>query len=84
MDKRPWWPKVRTYPILILDDHATEWASRIAEDETRIEVDGGQLELMSEAATVRETERSDPSDTQRSQGYVPEHVWSGNSSSGLC
>jgi hypothetical protein len=84
MDKRPWWPKVSTYPTLILDDHATEWASRIADDETRIEVDGEQPEPMSEAASEPETERSNPSDTQPSEGYVAEQVWSGNLSSGLC
>jgi hypothetical protein len=30
--KLPWYPTMRSYPLLVLDDHATEWASRITDD----------------------------------------------------
>jgi hypothetical protein len=39
--KRPWQPGMTTYPLLILDDHAMEWASQITdEDPDRIEIAG--------------------------------------------
>ena len=84
MENRPWWPKVTTYPNLILDDHATEWASRITDDETRIEVDGGEPESMSEAARARAITRNDFSYGEQWRSYAAERVWSGDLSSDLC
>ncbi len=95
MEKRPWWPKIETYPTLVLDDHATEWASRIADAEERIEVGGEELEPTSVPASLsseklgntvgmRATQPPKPRNGGASEDYVPERVWSGDVSSGLC
>jgi hypothetical protein len=83
-EKRPWWPTVTTYPTLVLDDHATEWASQIADDEARVEVDGEEPEAMSVAESVNATQLRDPGDVESTAGYAADQVWSGNLSSGLC
>jgi len=31
--KQPWKPKMQEFPPLILDDHVTEWAARIKDDD---------------------------------------------------
>jgi hypothetical protein len=84
MEERLWWPKMETYPTLVLNDHATEWASRIAEDEDRIEVDGEELEPDAPASLSSErfgnmvdTQPLEPDYAQAPQGYAADRVWSG-------
>ena len=93
MEKRPWWPRIETYPTLVLDDHATEWASRIADDEARIEVEeleptSVQASLSSEklgdTVGMRASQPPKPREGGASEEYVSERVWSGDVSSGLC
>ncbi len=80
MDKAtstPWEPALKSYPLLILDDHAGEWAARVLDDDPeRVELDGEETE-----AATRPSEVSSP---QASQTYAAERVWSGDVSSGLC
>ncbi len=91
--RHPWEPKLTSYPTLILDDHATEWASRITDDDTeRIEVDGEEIEavrpaMAGEFSSTEDggaTERREPSNTQDLGDYVPDRVLSGDVASGLC
>ena len=92
----PWEPHLASYPLLILDDHATEWASRIADDDPeRIAVDGEEMDLMRDPVNLSSEEfsraldeQAAPVSTQRristELGYTSDRVWSGDVSSGLC
>jgi hypothetical protein len=82
MEKRPWYPTIDTYPTLLLD------ASRVAndgEEPERMSVPASlSSERLSNAVRMRATQPPDPIDAEPSPGYVPERVWSGDLSSGLC
>lgn len=64
MDKHmnhPWEPKLKSYPLLILDDHATEWAERIADrdhDDTRVEREEEELVRCQGAVSSEQSDRS--------------------------
>ena len=72
---RPWEPHLTHYPTLVLDDHATEWASRIVDaNPERVELEGEEL---------RGTAPSLEASEARALGDYAGRVWSGQASSGL-
>ena len=88
MKTQPWQPKMEAYPILILDDHATEWAARISDDD-RIEADGDEIDTacvsVPPTRTKPETDRTAESERAHAAAhYVAERVWAGDVFSGLC
>lgn len=87
MKTQPWQPKMEAYPTLILDDHATEWAARIVDDD-RIEADGAEMDtacLSAPPARTRpEAERTAESERAHAAAYQSERVWAGDVFSGLC
>lgn len=88
MKTRPWQPKMEAYPTLILDDHATEWAERIIDDD-RIEADGDEMDTACVSVRPPRTgpEADRTAESERAHAavhYVPERVWAGDVFSGLC
>lgn len=83
-----WQPKMEAYPILILDDHASEWAARIIDDD-RIEADYDRMDTACVPVRLRrtrpETDRTAESERAHAAAhYESKRVWAGDVFSGLC
>lgn len=86
MDKHmnhPWGPRLTAFPLLILDDHATEWAARIADRERDL-IDGDDeksVRLPGEPVSEQSDAVADPS---AADGPVAGRVRWRDVSSSLC
>lgn len=88
MDKHmnhSWEPKLTSYPLLILDDHATEWAERIADrdrDDSRV---AGEEEQSARCQAEVLSEQSDRvADSRAADDCAADRVRWSDVSSGLC
>jgi hypothetical protein len=85
MDKHmnhSWEPKLTSYPPLILDDHATEWAERITDrDHDDITAEGEAARCQGE---VLPGQSDRVGDSRAADSYVADRVWWRDVSSGLC
>lgn len=88
MDKHmnhSWEPKLTSYPLLILDDHATEWAERIADrDHADVRVDGENEELAHFHGEDFSEQSHRAADTRAADDCVADRVRWNDVSSALC